>query len=475
MKILVHPLEINDQRRIGVKNSEFSSDFPTKMKRLGGALWSPEHQCWHIAYSTDAWGRLTTEFSEFTIIKSFSHPSKPENSNQEKAETEFVPTFKRNMHELALFQSPDDPAMLWLHLPKHLTEKILETVKQIHGRKWNPDQKIWEIPYTQLSLRFISKYLPQIKFHFAPKEDLPEGHVLESKTNFPKQGIQYTFTPAKYEAAVTALEQALTLKNYSYRTIKSYKNCFRAFIRHYDQMKPSQISRKEIDQYIYMLLKTRKISRSHQNQILSAIKFFYTSVIPQEDKVSGLFRPRREEKLPQVLTQEEVISFLKAITNLKHRCIMMMIYSGGLRLGEVINLHINDLQIVQKRIFVRNGKGKKDRCTLLSDKAITLLQSYFELYMPVAWLFEGATGGKYSERSVQQIFTAAKTLSKINPDATVHTLRHSFATHLLEQGVDLRYIQELLGHASSKTTEIYTHITKKGMGALKSPLDFLDI
>lgn len=112
---------------------------------------------------------------------------------------------------------------------------------------------------------------------------------------------------------------------------------------------------------------------------------------------------------------------------------------------------------------------------MLSYKTIALLKDYFEIYMPVAWLFEGATGGKYSERSVQQIFTAAKTLSKINPDATVHTLRHSFATHLLEQGVDLRYIQELLGHARSKTTEIYTHITKKGMGALKSPLDFLDI
>jgi integrase/recombinase XerD len=175
------------------------------------------------------------------------------------------------------------------------------------------------------------------------------------------------------------------------------------------------------------------------------------------------------------LTEQEVVRLLKATDNLKHKCILMVIYSGGLRLGEVVNLRISDLQPENNRVFIRNGKGKKDRCTLLSDKVIVLLKEYLELYRPVDWLFEGATGGRYSERSVQQVFTDTKLKSKINPTATTHTLRHSFATHLLEKGVDIRYIQELLGHESSKTTEIYTHITKKGMGNIKSPLDDLDI
>jgi integrase/recombinase XerD len=153
----------------------------------------------------------------------------------------------------------------------------------------------------------------------------------------------------------------------------------------------------------------------------------------------------------------------------------MLIYSSGLRLGEVVNLQLTDIQSNINRILVRDAKGKKDRYTLLSDKALTILREYARLYRPIYWLFEGQYGGKYSERSVQELFIKAKIKAKINPNATTHWLRHSFATHLLEKGVDLRYIQELLGHESSKTTEIYTHITKKGWDGIKSPLDSLDI
>lgn len=166
---------------------------------------------------------------------------------------------------------------------------------------------------------------------------------------------------------------------------------------------------------------------------------------------------------------------MKSVDNIKHRTILTLIYSAGLRLGEVINIKLTDLQTDNHRVFVRSAKGKKDRCTLLSNKLEKLLEQYIAIYQPVEWLFEGQTGGQYSERSVQAIFEDARRKSHINPLATCHTLRHSFATHLLEKGVDLRYIQELLGHESSKTTEIYTHITKKGFQNIKSPLDDLDI
>ncbi|MBK8555464.1 MAG: tyrosine-type recombinase/integrase [Lewinellaceae bacterium] len=265
------------------------------------------------------------------------------------------------------------------------------------------------------------------------------------------------------------------LKRYSWRTVKAYKNCFRQFIRYYDDIKPSLITRQQIDAYIFHLIKARNISESHQNQILSAIKMFYAEVVDQEEKVRHLIRPKRAEKLPHVMSEQEVTRLLKACINLKHRCILMLIYSAGLRLGELLNIRIRDIQIDQRRIFVYAGKGKKDRYTLLSDKVLQMLQEYISLYQPLDWLFEGDTGGQYSASSVQKIFTMAKLKSKVNPYATVHTLRHSFATHLLEKGVDLRYIQELLGHESSKTTEIYTHVTKKGMQNIKSPLDDLDL
>ncbi len=201
----------------------------------------------------------------------------------------------------------------------------------------------------------------------------------------------------------------------------------------------------------------KNMSVSHQSQIMSALKMFYRAVVDQQEKVNSLFQPKKKQQLPNVLLEEEVTALLRSVDNLKHRCILMLIYSAGLRLGELINLRLNDLQPAQNRLFVRNGKGGKDRCTILSPKVWEQLHEYIQLYRPVEWVFEGQNGGQYSERSVQEIFSQAKQRSMINPSATVHTLRHSFATHLLEKGVDIRYIQELLGHSSSKTTEIYTH------------------
>lgn len=179
--------------------------------------------------------------------------------------------------------------------------------------------------------------------------------------------------------------------------------------------------------------------------------------------------------MPGVFSEEEVISLFKVVHNIKHKTILMIIYSAGLRIGESIRLRKEDLDFHRKTVFIKAGKGKKDRYSVLSDKVITLLKSYFEAYTPAYWLFEGQDGGQYSTRSIQQIFRRAVAKSGVNPFTTVHTLRHSFATHLLERGIDLRYIKELLGHSSSETTAIYTHITRKAREKFCSPLDFLDI
>jgi len=172
---------------------------------------------------------------------------------------------------------------------------------------------------------------------------------------------------------------------------------------------------------------------------------------------------------------EEVALIFRAVMNIKHRCILFLIYSGGLRLGEVINLHVKDIDSDRMMMKVRQGKGRKDRYTLLSDKALELLRAYFREYKPKVWLFEGENGSRYSSRSVQEIFYKAVTKSGVRKHASVHTLRHSFATHLLESGTDIRYIQELLGHSNMKTTLIYSHITRRGLEGIRSPLDSLNI
>jgi site-specific recombinase XerD len=217
-------------------------------------------------------------------------------------------------------------------------------------------------------------------------------------------------------------------------------------------------------------------SFTHINQSINAIKFYYTKILNRlEMSLAGIDRPAKEKKLPKVLSKEEVAAILKTVTNLKHRCLLLLLYSGGLRISEVINLELSDIQTNRNLLLIRGAKGFKDRTTLLSGKLLEELRLYYKQYKPKVWLFEGQEGGRYTVESTRRVFHAALEKAGIKQSATPHTLRHSFATHLLEQGTDLRYIQELLGHSSSRTTEIYTHITKYGLDKIISPLDGLNI
>ncbi len=191
----------------------------------------------------------------------------------------------------------------------------------------------------------------------------------------------------------------------------------------------------------------------------------------ESKKFYYLDRPKREKTLPEVLTKQEVKLMIDKTENIKHKCLIMLIYSAGLRVSEAINLKVEDIDSERGVIKIIQGKGKKDRISLLSKELLIHLREYYKLYQPSKYLFTGINNGSYSASSVLKIVKNAAKKAKINKHVTTHTLRHSFATHLLEQGTDLRYIQNLLGHASSKTTEIYTHITKKGMENIKNPMD----
>ncbi len=214
---------------------------------------------------------------------------------------------------------------------------------------------------------------------------------------------------------------------------------------------------------------------SYQNQSINAIKFYYEQVLGRPVRTYYIQRPKKPKVLPNVLSEEEIQLILNKMDNLKHKCIISLAYSAGLRLGEVINLKLLDIDSKRNYIIVRQGKGKKDRYSLLSARVLELLRIYFKAYQPKEFLFEGQFGGPYSATSIHNILKAAVEKAGIKKRVTVHTLRHSFATHLLERGTDIRYIQELLGHQSSRTTEIYTHMTQKGLGKIKSPLDNLEI
>jgi len=281
-------------------------------------------------------------------------------------------------------------------------------------------------------------------------------------------------TPGQVEA-LGAMRRKMEVARYSPRSIEVYLGATRQLFQYVQHKHPKNIGTEDIEAFQHHLATMRKVSNSTLNQAVNAIRYYYTQVLGDAQRVTFIERPRKEKKLPTVLSEEEVAALLRGVDNLKHRCILMLIYSGGLRLSELLALERQDLIVDRGQLLVRGGKGNKDRITLLSQKAMATVENYLGRYKPKRHLFEGPDGGPYSPRSVQVIFHRAKDKAGITKPATVHTLRHSFATHLLEKGTDLRYIQALLGHSSSTTTEIYTHVSTKALGKIRSPLDDLDL
>ena len=261
-------------------------------------------------------------------------------------------------------------------------------------------------------------------------------------------------------------------------TVRTYHWLFSKYLNHFKDSKLEDIKEfgsKEINAYHTILRESNHSSSSMLNQSVNAVKFYYTEVLGREIQVQSVERPRAVHTLPKVLSEQEVVSILQSLSNLKHKVILMLIYAAGLRIGEALRLKISDIQSSRKMIYIRGAKGNKDRFTVLSDKLLVLLRIYYKKYKPTEYLFEGQNGGAYSEESVRSILNIAIERAGIKKRVTPHMLRHSFATHLLEHGTDLRYIQELLGHASSKTTEIYTHVSKKEISKIVSPADFIGI
>jgi len=280
---------------------------------------------------------------------------------------------------------------------------------------------------------------------------------------------------ARSEEALTRMQRRLETARYQPDSIRVYLSAVRQLFQRFPEKHPNDIRTEDIETYQHELATQRKASTSYLKQTVHAVRYYYKDVLGDATRVTFLENPRGEHRLPEVLSEEAIAALLGTVSNLKHQCILMLIYSAGLRMGELLALKPTDIVPERGIITVRKGKGRKDRITLLSTKVRQKLEEYLAQYKPKTHLFEGQDGGPYSSASVRAIFHAARRKAGIKTPAKVHTLRHSFATHLLEKGTDLRYIQALLGHASSKTTEIYTHVSTKAIGNIRSPLDDLNV
>jgi integrase/recombinase XerD len=269
-----------------------------------------------------------------------------------------------------------------------------------------------------------------------------------------------------------ALRRELRIRNYSPKTIKTYVSCVKAFEEYSSPRRVQVLTADDVREYLLYQIEERKMSSGTISQIINSLRFLFVEVYKIPFAVGDIELPKRGRKLPVVLSIEEVKSILEGLGNLKHRVMLMLVYSAGLRVGEVVGLKPGDIDAERKMIYVRAGKGKKDRYTLLSEVVLDVLREYWKAYKPRTWLFEGQVPGRpYSIRSAERVFEIAAKKAGIQKDVSIHTLRHSFATHLLEQGTDIRFIQELLGHGSVRTTEIYTHVSRKQIATLRSPID----
>ncbi|WP_235835917.1 tyrosine-type recombinase/integrase [Cognatitamlana onchidii] len=276
------------------------------------------------------------------------------------------------------------------------------------------------------------------------------------------------------EAKTTLLKYKkwLQQKRLSPNTVNTYLEVTSFFIRYLILKQISTITARSIEQFNYDFIYRTNKSVSYQNQCISGIKKYIEFSDITIDSLD-IKRPDKDKKLPIVLSKSEVRTLLSTPRNLKHRTLLCLIYSAGLRIGEALNLKLTDLDYDRKLIHIKGGKGRKDRYTLLSNNIMDLLNSYFQAYTPKIYVFEGRGEKPYTQVSARQVFKKALKSSKIKKYATLHTLRHSFATHLLESGTDLRYIQELLGHNSPKTTMIYTHVSESNLEDIKNPFDAL--
>jgi len=323
--------------------------------------------------------------------------------------------------------------------------EFIARIKKLAGSRWSQTLGVWHLPDTI--------------------ENRERFHLVALSNSIPSdEGIE----------EIKKYIQWLSSKRYSQNTIKTYSEALKSFLIFYREKTITEITNDDVVIYNNEYILKNNLSSSYQNQIVNAIKLFFVTIRGTKIDIDKIHRPKRSKILPNVLSKEEIKLILNAHSNIKHKTMLSLIYSCGLRRSELLNLKPVDIDSKRGIVIIKQGKGKKDRIAPLSLKILEMLREYYSIYKPCIWLFEGQNSGeKYSEQSLQSVLKQALQKIGSTKPITLHWLRHSYATHLLESGTDLRYIQELLGHSSSKTTEIYTHVSTKSIQQIKSPFDEL--
>ncbi len=387
------------------------------------------------------------------------------------------PIFHRNEERIAV------------HFP--LEKELSDIIKTIAVARWSRTKKCWYLPFSKNAYELLVK-----KFHnVALVDDKALRKFKPGKTTVPrdatpakpeKNNVPKTAAPVQWvkisrlhpnnRLQLQLMEEALKLKAYSSNTIRTYKAEMAALAHLLGERYLQQLTIEQIKRYLLYCIDTLKMKENSIHSRLNALKFYYEQVLGREKFFMEIPRPKKAFILPKLLNEKEIGRLFNSLSNKKHKAMLFTAYSAGLRLSEIVNLKLRDIDSSRMQILVECGKGKKDRYVTLSPVLLDILRSYVSIYKPKPkkWLFESnETGGPYPPRTIQQIFTNAKNKAGISKEVGIHSLRHSFATHLLDKGTDIRYIKDLLGHFNIKTTEIYLHVSRRQLVNIVSPFDDL--
>jgi integrase/recombinase XerD len=496
-KIILRRLFHRGRRRLAIV-FDFDPELAAIVRKIDGSAWSNTNKCWHCDDNEETLKRILNLFREraevdisevaskddksetveANIVGVISPPGvseiiedESELSSERKWERKTNRSSRRSSVEFNI--NEEDGRLLVKFTGPHEADWIRElndygraNYDRIHGD--------WVLPWSRITVDSLSDYFASQDVDvIVKKRDVPSA--LKESRECIGNDIRDRILGREALKGLDLVRDHLAERRYSERTIGSYLALLALFFKYYNEKDPSYITKKEVTAFMQDHVVRLSYSCSYQNQIISAIKIYYDLLGKSRIELGGWERPRRSRALPKVFSKEEVMKILGSARNVKHKLILWLIYSCGLRRGEVINIKLTDLERDRGILHIRQGKGKVDRIVPVPGKVWEKIGSYLSSYKPRIYLIEGQGGGKYSAESVYSVFKHALRRTGIRKDLGVHCLRHSYATHLHEGGLDIRFIQELLGHKSSRTTEIYTHVSRRDLFSVRSPIEDMDL
>jgi integrase/recombinase XerD len=483
----------------------------SQVRKLNGARFSNTQKCWYVDDKEENLKQIIFLFREDADID-ISEISSSQDVAGRKAENDVIP---ERLEAPAAVPVKRDP------LPSYYEENGNRTVQSVSGtekknkEKWknygpveftinesddkliikftgNYDQEWiselksyghvsydpvtfeWLLGWSRMKVDSLADYFSSKGVEVIVKK-APVAPVMKEKREDCGSEIRERQLGNEATEGIEKVRRHLAEKRYSGRTVEAYVSLLELFFKYFSAVAPSDITEDDISDFFHDYITFYNYSRSFHNQLISAIKIYYKLNGSTIIDSSQLGRPRRARALPKVFSKEEVKNILNSTRNTKHMLLLWMIYSCGLRRSEAINIRLKDLDRERGILNIREAKGMNDRIVPVPAMVWEKIDEYRQGYRPVFWLFEGQDGGKYSVESVYRVFKQALKTAGIKKDVGVHSLRHSYATHLHESGLDIRYIQELLGHRSSRTTEIYTHVSRRNLVLVRSPIEDLGL